>query len=220
MSRKTYSLGAIALAASASLGFSSLDAAQVLSQAAEDPALRAPAPVAVEQPVEIVPAEPVFVSHEVVQPLPPPNEERNPLPAAGSLAELVELVDADQPMSEDLRCLASAVYFESRGEPLEGQLAVAQVIINRSRDGRFPASYCGVVHQRAQFSFVKKGRMPAIRTASAAWKRARAIARIADEGLWASRAGDAVFFHATYVRPRWSQRKTQLARISTHIFYR
>jgi spore germination cell wall hydrolase CwlJ-like protein len=62
--------------------------------------------------------------------------------------------------------------------------------------------------------------MPRIATGSAAWTRAVAIAHIADKGLWESRAGDAVYFHARYVRPGWSQGKTQLARIDTHIFYR
>ncbi|MEM6266512.1 MAG: cell wall hydrolase, partial [Pseudomonadota bacterium] len=124
------------------------------------------------------------------------------------------------PLSEQMRCLAGAVYFESRGEPLAGQLAVANVVINRADDRRFPASYCGVVYQRAQFSFVKRGRMPRIRTQSAAWRRAKAIAHIAHDGLWESEAADAVYFHATYVRPKWSRRKTRLTEIDTHIFYR
>src|SRR3546814_19335126 len=63
----------------------------------------------------------------------------------------------------ELRCLAGAVYFESRGESLAGQLAVARVIINRAESGRFPTSYCGVVLQRSQFSFVRAGQMPKIR---------------------------------------------------------
>src|SRR3546814_1697830 len=66
----------------------------------------------------------------------------------------------------ELRCLAGAVYFESRGESLAGQLAVAHVIINRAESGRFPSSYCGVVHQRSQFSFVRGGKMPSIRESS------------------------------------------------------
>jgi spore germination cell wall hydrolase CwlJ-like protein len=97
---------------------------------------------------------------------------------------------------------------------------VAQVVINRAEDRRFPTSYCGVVYQRAQFSFVKNGRMPKIRTHTAAWQRAKAIARIAHDGMWDSPAGDAVFFHANYVRPKWSYRKQRLAQIDTHIFYR
>lgn len=170
--------------------------------------------------VELVPDQPItFVSQEVVQPLSAAPAQAV-LTEAGSLADLVGMVDADTALTEEMRCLAGAVYFEARGEPLAGQLAVAQVIINRSEDNRFPRSYCGVVAQPGQFSFMRGSRMPAIRTGTAAWSRAVAIAEIADKGLWESEAGDAVFFHAKYVRPSWSHRKTRLAQIDTHIFYR
>lgn len=173
------------------------------------------------QPVEIVPQQPTFVSEEVVQPLPAPVEaEPSEGVKANSLYELVNMVNGDAELTEQLRCLAGAVYFEARGEPLAGQLAVAQVVINRSEDRRWPASYCGVVYQPSQFSFVRGGRMPHIPTNSAAWTRAKAIAQIAHEGLWQSEAADAVYFHARYVRPGWSHRKTRLAQIDTHVFYR
>ena len=154
----------------------------------------------------------------MVQPL--PEEEEAPATEASSLRELVGMIDTESPLTEQMHCLAGAVYFESRGEPLYGQLAVAETIINRSEDNRWPASYCGVVMQRSQFSFVKNGRMPRINTSSAAWTRAKAIARIAHNGLWESAASDAVYFHADYVRPRWSRSKTRVAQIDTHIFYR
>lgn len=166
---------------------------------------------------------PVFVEKAVVQELPGDAElptENSTDSSASSLRELVSTIPAAGQLSEELHCLAGAVYFEARGEPLEGQLAVAQVIVNRAEDRRFPSSYCGVVYQRSQFSFVKGGRMPKVRTGSAAWKRAEAIARIAHRGLWDSKAGDALFFHANYVRPRWSHRKVALATIDTHVFYR
>lgn len=168
---------------------------------------------------------PVFVEKAVVQELPEEVEAHSQtsaddVPQADSLRELVAAMPATGSLSEELQCLAGAVYFESRGEPLDGQLAVAQVIINRAQDRRWPSSYCSVVHQRAQFSFVKNGRMPRIRTASSAWKRAQAIARIAHRGLWDSSARDAVYFHAKYVRPKWSHRKVAVATINTHVFYR
>lgn len=174
-----------------------------------------------EETVEIVP-QPVFVSEEVVQPLAEAatSETGNSEFEASSLRELVGMVDSDEQMTEQMRCLAGAVYFESRGEPLDGQLAVAQVVINRAEDSRWPASYCGVVYQRSQFSFVRGGRMPSINTSSAAWQRAKAVATIAHEGLWDSDASDAVYFHATRVRPSWSHRKTRLAQIDSHVFYR
>ncbi len=165
---------------------------------------------------------PVFVSEEVVQELP---EEATPdftgiAPEADSLHDLVAAMPAAGELSDEMRCLAGAVYFESRGEPLSGQLAVAQVVINRSESSRFPASYCGVVYQRAQFSFIRGGAMPRIKTGTKAWKRATAIARIAHQGLWDSEAQDSLYFHATYVNPRWAQKKTRRAAIKTHIFYR
>ena len=166
---------------------------------------------------------PVFVEKAVVQELPGDAElptENSTDSSASSLRELVSTIPTAGQLSDELHCLAGAVYFEARGEPLEGQLAVAQVIVNRAEDRRFPSSYCGVVYQRSQFSFVKGGRMPKVRTGSAAWKRAEAIARISHRGLWDSKAGDALFFHANYVRPRWSHRKVALATIDTHVFYR
>ena len=165
---------------------------------------------------------PVFVSEEVVQELPEEatDEISGNLPEADSLRELVAVMPAAGELSDEMRCLAGAVYFESRGEPLHGQLAVAQVVINRAESNRFPSSYCGVVYQRAQFSFVRGGSMPRIQTGSDAWQRAKAIARIAHQGLWDSEAEDSLYFHATYVSPRWAANKTRRAAIKTHIFYR
>jgi spore germination cell wall hydrolase CwlJ-like protein len=117
-----------------------------------------------------------------------------------------------------MHCLAGAIYFEARGEPLKGQLAVGRVIVERSSSGRFPQSYCGVVFQPSQFSFVRGDRMPAIRYASQEWRDAVAIAQIADEGSWDSPVEGAMFFHASRVSPGW--RLKRLARIGNHVFYR
>ncbi len=223
MSRKTFSFGAIAAFAIANVIFSSAHSAEAeVTDGQAAPLISSPAFETGDDGIEIVPdqtvPDPIFVSREVVQPLPEPAAQ--PVAQAASLGELVQQVGAPKVLSEEMKCLAGAVYFESRGEPLSGQLAVAQVIINRADDPRFPASYCSVVTQTGQFSFIKKGRMPQIREHSAAWVRARAIAEIAHKGLWESEANEAVFFHARYVRPGWSQRKQRLAQINTHIFYR
>jgi spore germination cell wall hydrolase CwlJ-like protein len=159
--------------------------------------------------------EPRFIAEEVVQPVP----EAAPRDA-GTLAQLVETMPADEAMSRDLTCLAQAIYFEARGEPLAGQLAVGAVIVNRTNSNRYPSDYCSVVTQRGQFSFVRGGRIPSPNEASPAWARAKAIAQIAHRGLWQSDAGDALFFHARYVRPSWASRKVQLATIDSHVFYR
>ena len=220
MSRKTATIAAIAGLAFATTMFPGGHNAAALAQAASEQ-LSAPAPV--EAP-ELVPEPIEYVATAVVQNLPAsepaPAPKAAALTEAGSLHELVGMIDTAAPMSEQMRCLAGAVYFEARGEPLAGQLAVAQVIINRTEDGRFPRSYCGVVAQPGQFSFMRGSRMPAIREGSAAWERAVAVAHIADKGLWESEAEGAVFFHARYVKPGWTRNKTRLAQIDTHIFYR
>lgn len=136
---------------------------------------------------------------------------------ADTLAQLVAATPKPETIDPELRCLAQAVYFESRGESLAGQLAVAHVVINRAKSGRFPTTLCGVVHQPSQFSFVRRGKMPAVRNA-AQWSNALAIAQIARDDSWQNRAPGALFFHARYVSPGW--RKTRIAQIDNHIFYR
>ncbi|OCC23986.1 hypothetical protein MB02_09250 [Croceicoccus estronivorus] len=167
----------------------------------------------------------VFTEDEVVQPVPGLIEETQVAENGSaedetfaSLADLVAATSDGKALSKDMNCLAGAIYFESKGEPLEGQLAVGRVIVNRAASPRFPSSYCGVVYQRSQFSFVRGGRMPAINKASRAWHRAKAIARIAAEGAWDSPAKGALFFHARYVSPGW--RLQRIAQVNNHIFYR
>jgi N-acetylmuramoyl-L-alanine amidase len=120
-------------------------------------------------------------------------------------------------MTESLRCLATAVYWESKGEPLDGQLAVAQVILNRVEDGRFGPSICAVVKAPKQFSFVRGGALPAP-VAKEQWKTAQAIATIALADAWQEIAPDATHFHATRVSPGWKLRR--VASVGNHVFYR
>ena len=162
-----------------------------------------------------------FVAHEVVQSLPGADGQEDVAQlaeGADTLDKLVEELPTEGELSKDMQCLAGAIYFEARGEPLLGQLAVGRVIVNRAESDRFPSSYCGVVYQPQQFSFVRGGHMPAIKTSSAAWHNAKAIAKIAHEGLWTSPAKGALFFHANYVSPHWGL--TRLAQVDHHIFYR
>jgi N-acetylmuramoyl-L-alanine amidase len=163
----------------------------------------APPPAASAPPVAAAQAEPATESDE---------------PVRRSLAELVTEHSGTRTSDAQHECLAGAVYFEAKGEPLQGQLSVAEVILNRARSGRFPASACGVVKQRGQFSFVRGGRFPAIARGSLAWKRAVAIARIAVQDLADGPAPKALFFHAKRVSPRW--RLTRVAAVGNHIFYR
>jgi len=171
------------------------------------------------------------LSQAVVQPLPaeaqevlssaPAQSDDMAAPAAsvgGSLAELVAAQAQPETLSPEMRCLAGAIYFEAKSEPLPGQLAVGRVIVNRTKSGRFPTSYCGVVYQPSQFSFVRGHSMPAINTTSQDWREAVAIAHIADRGAFRSPVEGALFFHAARVSPSW--RATRIARIGNHVFYR
>lgn len=134
------------------------------------------------------------------------------------LAELVaELAGSETPDAES-DCLARAVYYESKGEPLAGQLTVAEVILNRAGSGRFPSTICAVVRQPGQFSFVRRGHIPTPPAASRDWRTAVAIARIAIQDLADGAAPRALFFHARHVRPGW--RHTRVATIGNHVFYR
>jgi spore germination cell wall hydrolase CwlJ-like protein len=123
-------------------------------------------------------------------------------------------------LDDEALCLATAVYFESKGEPLEGQLAVAQVILNRAASGLYPTNLCAVVKQPAQFSFVRKGEFPRIETGCKAWRHAQAIARIAKNRLLDSVPLDVLWYHADYVSPRWREGLIRVEKIGAHIFYR
>lgn len=177
-----------------------------------------------------------FVESEVVQDLPDsyvePTEEELAAQRAeqeaeaeaaaeattSSLRELVNQQDSNAQLNENMHCLAGAIYFESKGEPLMGQLAVAKVIINRANSSRFPGSYCSVVYQKRQFSFVRGGRMPRIKTGTQAWRNAKAIAQIADNQSWSTPVDNALFFHARRVSPGW--RLTRVGTVGNHVFYR
>lgn len=145
-------------------------------------------------------------------------DQEDVVPSASSLAELVRLQDVSEPLNAEERCLAGAVYFESKGESLPGQLAVARVVMARAKSGRFPTTLCGVVYQKSQFSFVRGGAMPPIATGSNHWRNAVAISKIALNGSWKSPVEGALFFHARHVSPGW--RLTRLGSIDNHIFYR
>ena len=149
---------------------------------------------------------------------PPSTADRNDEMSASTLAGLVQSQDHDDSLSNEERCLAGAVYFESKGESLTGQLAVARVILARANSGRFPTTLCGVVFQKSQFSFVRGADMPPIPTGSKHWRHAVAISKIALNDGWKSPVEGALFFHARHVSPGW--RLTRIGSIDNHIFYR
>jgi N-acetylmuramoyl-L-alanine amidase len=139
--------------------------------------------------------------------------------AGRTLAQLVRDYAASDVPDAEFECLATAVYYESKGEPLAGQLTVAEVILNRADSGRFPSTICGVVKQPSQFSFVRGGRLPTPAKSSEAWRTAVAIAHIATADLAEGSAPRALFFHARRVSPGW-RNLTRVASVGNHIFYR
>lgn len=152
-------------------------------------------------------------------PAPAPREAERPAERDGrSLAQLVRDHGTAELAGAEADCLARAVYWESNGEPLAGQLAVAEVIINRSRSGRFPASICGVVRQRGQFSFVRGGHIPAP-PRNSGWRQAVGVTHVALQDLADSSASRALFFHARRVSPGW-RNLTRVATVGNHVFYR
>ena len=134
------------------------------------------------------------------------------------LPTMVAELRSSDPGSRQLECLAAGIYFESKSEPLAGQLAVGQVIANRSESGRFASTYCGVLFQRGQFSFVRGHSWPHISKDGRQWQTAVAIAKIVDQDLKESSVADALFFHARRVHPGWHLKR--VASIGNHIFFR
>jgi hypothetical protein len=125
------------------------------------------------------------------------------------------------------KCLADAVYFEARGEPLRGQQAVAQVVMNRVFSGYYPNNVCGVVYQNAshylacQFTFACEGRNLNRIDEPAMWAQAKRIANDELDGkFWLADIGHATHYHAYWVHPSWVHEMTRLYKLGAHTFYR
>ena len=144
-----------------------------------------------------------------------PDADEDDTVAYPTLAAAVAAQEASAD-NEQIRCLAGAIYFEARGEPLSGQLAVAEVILNRANSGRFAKSACGVVTQPGQFSFVRGGRIPDV-AENARWRTAIAVAKVAMKDAWDSDAAKALYFTAGRSPGRSLIR---VASIGNHTFYR
>jgi spore germination cell wall hydrolase CwlJ-like protein len=137
----------------------------------------------------------------------------------GDLSDMVAQLRGPDAGTRELECLATGIYFEAKSEPLAGQLAVGKVIANRAQSGgRFPGTYCGVLFQRGQFSFIHGRSLPSVSRSNRQWQTAVAVAKIVDRDLKESAVGNALFFHARYVSPGW--RLKRVASIGNHVFYR
>lgn len=147
--------------------------------------------------------------------------------AAAGTHPALALALTGQALARAERCLAEAVYWEARSEPERGQVAVAQVVLNRAVSGFYPRDVCGVVYQNAhrylacQFTFACEGRRSLVPTEAGPWSRATAIASQMMRGrLWLPEVGHATHYHANYVRPWWARSMNRLQQIGLHIFYR
>lgn len=160
-------------------------------------------------------------------PMPPPLPRPPPdvtFAASPSPAERLGLSPKARASAET--CLARAIYFESRGETLRGQIGVAQVIMNRVFSRFYPDSVCAVVYQNAhrrhacQFSFACNGRRNEIKD-QPAWELAQRIAKLTLDGrIWDAEIGKATHYHATFVHPWWVDTMTRVTAYGIHIFYR
>jgi spore germination cell wall hydrolase CwlJ-like protein len=173
--------------------------------------------------------------------LPPlPSDQRSASRGGQSVAPKGQVTGADQrPMTPAERlgldekgrakaekCLAEAIYFEARGEVVRGQMAVAQVILNRAFSGKYPNSVCGVVYQNShrrlacQFTFSCDGIRDVVREPDM-WERAKVISsEMLDGKLWLPEVGKATHYHAYWVRPSWVREMTKMHKLGVHTFYR
>ena len=147
---------------------------------------------------------------------------RSNAPVTGGFSSGTPVAVSDK----ELWCLATAIYFEARGESYRGQVAVAQVVLNRVKDHRYPDTICGVVYQNqsrrnsCQFSFACDG-IPETINDSKSWAQAEDIAHRFTAGeLYLTEVADATHYHATYVRPAWAPRMTKVTQIGLHVFYK
>lgn len=173
-----------------------------------------PAPSAAES---LAPIAPVDAQPAEVQSAEADAQEATPTLAYASLTDAVDAQVVSTELDRELTCLAIGVYYEAKSEPLAGQLAVAHVILNRAQSGRFPRSVCGVLTQRGQFSFVRGGQVPSAPN-NAQWRKAVAVAKVAQQELWDNPVPRALFFHARHVSPGW--RLAKIGMVGNHVFYR
>jgi hypothetical protein len=212
-----------------------------MTVAMTSPSLEKPEPSAITnpQPMRLANIDPAALTLPDVRPTPvslsmletatiPLDRVPMPRPAPGppppSPAQLLHLEGKDYTKAE--RCLANAVYFESRSEPVRGQMAVAQVVMNRVFSGFYPNDVCGVVYQNAerhlscQFTFACDGKRKLI-TERGAWARANRIAKETLNGqIYVPEVAKSTHYHAIYVHPNWVHEMKKMVRYGMHNFYR
>ena len=155
---------------------------------------------------------------------PPPMRAPARRAGRGYVAPRLDLTTPPTVPTSDVECLTQAIYYEARNESEEGQAAVAEVIVNRSRAGNYPRKICEVVYQRnrrtCQFTFTCDGSIGRGTVNRSAWAKAERIARSVHEGRSQTLLPrESVNYHANYVRPSWGRRLARVKQIGAHIFY-
>jgi hypothetical protein len=172
----------------------------------------------------LVPVEPALPPNDAGQTVAPKGEVTGPNQRPKTPAERLGLTG--KPRAKAEKCLAEAVYFESRGEVKRGQIAVAQVVMNRVFSGFYPNDVCGVVYQNAhrklacQFTFACDNVKDVVNEPDM-WEQAKEIARDTLDGkLWLPDIGYSTHYHAYWVHPWWARTMRKLSKIGVHTFYR
>lgn len=119
--------------------------------------------------------------------------------------------------AEDIRCLAKNIYYEARGEPFSGQVAVAQVTVNRLNNGSFGNTICEVVYAKDQFSWTNNKKRKV--SDNKAWLDSIELASAVLNNTVLLPELKALYFHATHVKPKWAKHKEKITTIGKHIFY-
>jgi hypothetical protein len=205
----------------------------VISAAIEAPSAEPLAEPAASAPFKLASVDPTSMPIPAMTPPPiqislPMSIAILPPPAPGlpppSPAERLNLKDKSLAKAE--QCLANAIYFEARSEPLRGQIAVAQVVLNRVFSGFYPNDVCGVIYQNAhrhlacQFTFACDGKRKTINERGS-WARANRIAKETLAGrLYETEVGTSTHYHAIYVHPNWVREMHKFVRYGIHNFYR
>ena len=192
-----------ALCAAALSGTTVVPATRVLASPA-------PAMAAAELPSQIqaIPAAPAALAAP---------QEAQPAPVSTPADADAARDEAETKIPErELDCMTKVILYEAGAEGRAGQVAVAQVVMNRATSGRFPKTVCGVVYQPGQFSSIRSYKAPG----GARWERAEEIARDVMMGEAQSGVGKALYFHATRVSPAYVRSRTRVATIGNHVFYR
>jgi spore germination cell wall hydrolase CwlJ-like protein len=214
--RETLVLGLLGFVASAAFAGASYNVPPSTESAIADSVAKAAPPAPPPLLVRELAPEDALQVNQTIPLINGPNPAAAPFRLAAASAAAKERA---------IECLTSAVYYEAGSEDVDGQRAVAQVVLNRVRHAAFPANVCGVVFQGStratgcQFTFTCDGSL-ARRPSEAGWARARKIAEAALAGAVYEPVGYATHYHANYVVPYWASSLAKNAVVGAHIFYR